>query len=234
MIAPTELTKNYERLNTSYDRNQPIESLFWKIQDVRAFAIAGGQPYGDAMIFNVAYTLVFNTGLFPDDCRMWQVLPAAQKTWTNIKIHFATAHREFLLMNQTAQQSGFHSPNMMIEYHHYQGTADTIAQLAVAAASDRDTVATLTDINAKLTLQLETLQAYEQNLKEDIAQLKLKIKPAWKGQRPAKMTNNDNYCVLHGYQVHNRHTSACCKNQKKGHKTEATKTNPMGGVKWGK
>jgi hypothetical protein len=47
----------------------------------------------------------------------------------------------------------------MIEYHHYQGTADAIAQLAVAAASDRDTVATLTATNAKLTLQLETSQA---------------------------------------------------------------------------
>jgi hypothetical protein len=28
MIAPTELTQNYERLNTPYDPNQPIETLF--------------------------------------------------------------------------------------------------------------------------------------------------------------------------------------------------------------
>jgi hypothetical protein len=69
MIAPTELTQNYERLNTPYDPNQPIEMLFQKIQDARAFAVAGGQPYGATMIVNVAYTLVFNTGLFPDACR---------------------------------------------------------------------------------------------------------------------------------------------------------------------
>jgi hypothetical protein len=68
MIAPTELTQNYERLNTPYDPNQPIETLFQEIQDARAFAVAGGQPYGAAMIVNVAYTLVFNTGLFPDAC----------------------------------------------------------------------------------------------------------------------------------------------------------------------
>jgi hypothetical protein len=61
MIAPTELTHNYERLNTPYDPNQPIEMLFQQIQDARAFAVAGGQPYGAAMIVNVAYTLVFNT-----------------------------------------------------------------------------------------------------------------------------------------------------------------------------
>jgi hypothetical protein len=45
---------------------------------------------------------------------------------------------------------------MTIEYHHYQGTAESITQLVVAAASDRDTVATLTATNAKLILQLET------------------------------------------------------------------------------
>jgi hypothetical protein len=72
MIAPTELTQNYERLNTLYDPNQPIEMLFQKIQDARAFAIAGGQPYGAAMIINVTYTLVSNTGLFPNACRAWQ------------------------------------------------------------------------------------------------------------------------------------------------------------------
>jgi hypothetical protein len=44
MIAPTELTQNYERLNTLYDPNQPIETLFQQIQDARAFVVAGGQP----------------------------------------------------------------------------------------------------------------------------------------------------------------------------------------------
>jgi hypothetical protein len=41
MITPTELTQNYERLNTPYDPNQPIETLFQQIQDARAFAVAG-------------------------------------------------------------------------------------------------------------------------------------------------------------------------------------------------
>jgi hypothetical protein len=67
---------------------------------------------------------------------------------------------------------------MMIEHHPYQGTVDAIAQLAVATALDRDKVATLNATNAKLTLQLETSQAYVQKLKKNILQLKLKIKPA--------------------------------------------------------
>jgi hypothetical protein len=79
MIAPTEFTQNYERLNAPYDPNQPIETLFQQIQDGRAFPVAGGQPYGATMIVNVAYTLVFNMGLFPDACRAWQSIVIAGK-----------------------------------------------------------------------------------------------------------------------------------------------------------
>jgi hypothetical protein len=132
MIAPTELTQNYERLNALYDTNQPIQTLFQKIQDAQAFAVAGGQPYGNAMIVNVAYMLIFNTGLFPDACRAWQSRAIAGKTWAQFKIDFATAHREFRLTNQTAQQSGFHSANMMIEQgrdESMQDTAEAIDQL---------------------------------------------------------------------------------------------------------
>jgi hypothetical protein len=32
MIAPTELMQNYERLNTPYDPNQPIDNLFQKFR----------------------------------------------------------------------------------------------------------------------------------------------------------------------------------------------------------
>jgi hypothetical protein len=125
MIAPTELTQNYERLNTPYDPNQPIETLFQKIQDARDFVVAGGQPYGNSMIINVAYTLIFSTGLFPDACRVWQSRAVAEKRWAQLKIDFATAHREFRLTNKTAQQSGFHSANMMIEQGRPESMNDT-------------------------------------------------------------------------------------------------------------
>jgi hypothetical protein len=211
MIASTEITQNYKRLNTPYDPNQPIERLFQQIQDARAFAVAGGQPYGAAMIVNVEYKLVFNTGLFPDACRAWQSRAIARKTWAQFKLDFTTAHREFRLTNQTAQQSGFHSANMMIEQgrdESMQDTVDAVAQLATATASDRGTVATLTTTNAKLATQLEAAHAQIAQLKNEISTLKKKIKPAWKGQRPVKTTNNDSYCWSHGYQVAKLHTSA--------------------------
>jgi hypothetical protein len=237
MIAPTELRQNYERLNAPYDPNQPIETLFQQIQDDRAFAVAGGQPYGAAMIVNVAYTLVFNTGLFPDACWALQSRAIARKKWAQFKLDFATAHREFRLTNQTAQRSGFHSANMMIEQGReetMQDTVDAIAQLTTATASDRGTIATLTTTNAKLATQLEATQAQIEQLKDEIAALKNKIKPAWQGQRPIKTTNNDSYCCSHGYQVAKSHTSATCNMKKSRHKDVANKSNPMGGFQWGK
>jgi hypothetical protein len=237
MIAPTEITQNYERLNTPYDHNLPIETLFQQIQDVRAFAVAGGQPYVASMIVNVAYTLVFNTGLFPDACRAWQSRAIAGKTWAQFKLDFITAHREFRPTNQTAQQSGFHSANMMIEQGRDESMQDKVAaitQLATATASDRGTVATLTTTNAKLATQLEAAHALIAQLKNKIATLKNKIKPAWQGQRPVKTTNNDSYCWSHGYQVAKSHTSATCNMKKSGDQDAANKNNTMGGVQWGK
>jgi predicted RNase H-like nuclease (RuvC/YqgF family) len=91
-----------------------------------------------------------------------------------------------------------------------QETAEAIAQLATATASDRGTVATLTTTNAKLANQLEAAHDLIAQLKSEIATLKNKIKPAWQGQRPARTTNNDSYCWSHVYQVAKSHTSATC------------------------
>jgi hypothetical protein len=161
----------------------------------------------------------------------------AGNTWAQFKIDFATAHREFRLTNQTAQQSGFHSANMMIEQGHVdsmQDTVDAIAQLATATASGRGTVATLTKTNAKLVNQLEEAHALIAQLKNEIATRKNKIKPAWQGQQPVKTTNNDSYCWSHGYQVARLKTSATCNMKKSGHQYAATKIDNMGGVQWGK
>jgi hypothetical protein len=114
------------------------------------------------MIVNMAYTLVFNMGLFPDACRAWQSRAIAGKMWEQFKLDVATAHREFHLTNQAAQQSGFHSANMMIEQVRegtMQDTVDEITQLATATASDHGTVATMTTTNAKLAKLATQLEA---------------------------------------------------------------------------
>jgi hypothetical protein len=63
-----------------------------------------------------------------------------------------------------------------------QETAEAIAQLATATASDRGTVVTLITTNVKLANQLEADNALIAQLKSEIATLKIKIKPVWQGQ----------------------------------------------------
>jgi hypothetical protein len=141
------------------------------------------------------------------------------------------------LTNQTAQQSGFHSANVMVEQGRgdtMKGTVDAIAQLATSTASDRGMVATLTATNAKLASQLKPAQAYTKIIKDKILALNAKIKPAWQCQRPAKSMNNNKYCWSHGHQVHKDHTSATCKARKDGNQETATKENTMVKVAWGK
>jgi hypothetical protein len=117
--------------------------------------VAGGQLYGDAMLLT---HLCLTQACFRTHVVRGK-FAQKHKILGNFKIHFAAASWEFRLTNQTAQQSGFHTANMMIEHHPYQRTMDDIAHLAVATASDRRTVAPLTSTNAQLTLQLETSQA---------------------------------------------------------------------------
>jgi phage host-nuclease inhibitor protein Gam len=71
-----------------------------------------------------------------------------------------------------------------------QEKVEAIAQLATATASDPSRVATLITTNDKLANHLEAAHALIAQLKNEIATLKNKIKPALQGQRPAKTTNN--------------------------------------------
>jgi hypothetical protein len=133
------------------------------------------------MIVNVAFTLIFNAGFPPDACCAWQARAISDKTRIQFKIDFAAAHREFRLMNQNFQQSGFHSAIMKIEQgrgESVQGNVDVIAQLATATALDRGTVAMLTATNFKLVSQLEAAQAYIKTLNDEILALKSKNKLA--------------------------------------------------------
>jgi hypothetical protein len=115
-----------------------------------------------------------------------------------------------------------------------QERAEAIAQLATATTSYRITVATLTTTNAKLVNQLEAAHALIAKFKSEIATLKIKLRPVWQGQRPARTTNNDSYCWSHGYQVGKSHTSASCQVGKTGHQEAATRNDNTGGVQWGK
>ena len=153
-ITQYDIEDNDKKLKEKWDANTPIEMLFDQIEDTQDFAAATGQPYTNNQLLTTAYNLVYNTGLFFDDCKAWNRLPANQKTMDNFKTTFQQAQRELSDQQRTAQQAGFHPPNPI--GHPLQETAEALANLATATASDRKALQNLTNTVKELSNQIKS------------------------------------------------------------------------------
>ena len=155
-ITQLELEDNDTKMRTMWDPNSPFDSLIQQLEDSQDYADDGGQPYTTDQLLRIAYTLIFKTGLYFEDCKAWNAKPNNEKTWNNFKTHFQRAQR--LLRDQlcTTKQAGFTSnlathpiPNNTQPPPEYR---DALVNLATSAAADRDlltklatTVATIND-----------------------------------------------------------------------------------------
>jgi hypothetical protein len=142
-ITEVDLEINFEHMRRSWDPHQPVEILFKKIQDCADYSVAGDVPIGPSHQIKVGYVKIFATCQFMSACR-WNEKPAAGKTWTHFKSHFAAAHRQHKQMKgETAAHAGFHSTNATMtqtEDHMAEATIGTLANLATATASYRGVI----------------------------------------------------------------------------------------------
>jgi hypothetical protein len=60
--------------------NQPIQTIYSQIKEIQTYAQAGNQTFTGHQIVDAAYTLVYNTGVYYDDCDDWLNLPTAGQT----------------------------------------------------------------------------------------------------------------------------------------------------------
>jgi hypothetical protein len=84
-INPTQLAENYNKMTAPVNFQDPIETLFKKIEDGVRYANAGMQPYMEAQYVNIAFLLIFNTGTIPDACREWQHRTPVNHTWADFR-----------------------------------------------------------------------------------------------------------------------------------------------------
>jgi hypothetical protein len=140
-----------------------VETIFKKIQDCADYSEAGSVPIGPSQQINVEYAKIFATGKFMSACRHWNEKPAAEKTWTHFKSHFAAAHRQHKQMKgETAAHAGFYSANTTMtqtEDHMDEATIGALANIETANAADRGVVTALTQDNARLVKRLEETSA---------------------------------------------------------------------------
>ena len=94
-ISPSKLQENETRFRASYYANHPIETLIYRVETAVEYAAAVNTPYSPAQVLATVYQLVFQTGLFNDNCKFWKSKTDAYKTWANFKVDLAIAHQEW-------------------------------------------------------------------------------------------------------------------------------------------
>jgi hypothetical protein len=93
-------------MRRSWDPQQPVESLFKKIQDCADYSEAEGVIIGHPQKINVGYA----TGHFVISCRRWNENRSIDKTWAQFKTHVATAHWQHKQMQgEYDASSGYHA-----------------------------------------------------------------------------------------------------------------------------
>ena len=236
-ITQYDIEENDKKLKEKWDAITPIEMLFDQIEDAQDFAAAVGQPYTNNQLLTTAYNLVYATGLFFDDCKAWNRLPTNQKTMDNFKTTFQQAQRELRDQQRTAQQTGFQANGIWCQptnnnENPLQETAEALANLATATASDRQALQNLTNMVKELSNQIKAKDKQIDEL----------IKAMNRNNTSGNNTKNTwwekkdcgSYCHTHGYLVGPKHNSETCRHPGPNHNCNATQQNPMGGNMEGK
>jgi hypothetical protein len=219
MLTPQTLVDNQTAMQRPWDPNTPFETLINQIEDSMEVADAASQAYTKAQVLTISYTLVYNTGLYFDECKTWNAKAVADKTWDKLKTFFLHAQSELRLQQQaTSARTGF--SNFVNEQENQENaTANALTNLATAQAADRQAFCQIDTTNSELAEQLRTALKGIASLKDLVNN-----RPP-----PCQQKQNNSYCWTHGFCVAAEHNSTNCKNQGSGHQTSATKDNIMGG-----
>jgi hypothetical protein len=223
-ISADDLLENDKRFKAPFDANLPIENLFTQIDDGVNYAAAGNTPYTPAQVLACAYQLVFATGLFNIECKLWKRQVEAYRTYPQFKLDFALSHRELRDTRATAAGAGYQAANSVTQFGnsaYQQETIDALANLATATVHDRETFATLTATNSALTAELTSVNRKLVTALTEVAKLKAKLGGT------EVVLERKHYCHTCGYRC--THPSHECTNPKPGHKNLAKRSDIMGG-----
>jgi hypothetical protein len=93
-ITPANLDNNDRAMKQPCDVNQPIEVLYQQIEDVIEFAAAGQTPYSPRQVLNVAYQLIFRTGIVKSgNANQPRITRGPNSNWISPSLTKSTARR---------------------------------------------------------------------------------------------------------------------------------------------
>ena len=100
------LVGNCSKLSEPWDTNMPFQELVQRVQEIQEFANDRGQTIADEDIVDTIYTLVYNMGLFNNDCDKWDDKKCDDKNWANFQAHFQAAQREYKRKQKLSTRAG--------------------------------------------------------------------------------------------------------------------------------
>ena len=138
-----------------WDITTPIKLLFAQIGDGQAYARAGGKPYTEPQLVRISYHNIEATKRMEIACREWRAKPAANKTWTNLKLDMKAAHLD-LNLTMTMDTGGYGA--------HQAEKIDKANQTYFANMLDQQTMTTAT-----IATIMETMQQLSNQVKDGAA-----------------------------------------------------------------
>ena len=104
----------------------------------------------DKQTVSIGYEIMFQTGVYADDYKVWHKRPEADKTWSVFKVFFTVANQDLRQSKATTRSVGYH-PATTIDLQY------RLNSLTTAIESDYSTFTNITNItehNNHLTQQL--------------------------------------------------------------------------------
>jgi len=228
---------------TVFHPTHPIDVIFNKVEDLLDLSIAAQADYTSQQLINIAYVIINKTGKFSNDIREWNKLPL--RTWANFKNHFRIAQDELREVGDLElRDTPYHSTNMI------QEVLDGVQQALGASPDDQLPPPMIHEANAATQNQMmpQMMHQMMQMMRQmQAVQLNLTNNSNGGNDSSNNVANNNNnnsqrrnntngrsrgrlntskYCWSHGACAHD---SSTCRDQKEGHKAEATFSNKMGG-----
>jgi hypothetical protein len=161
-ITPADLETNKKRMNEPIDSTQTIDVFFKRIDDCIQYADDGEVPFTPEQILQTTYHAVSTSGHYNDACKIWRKKPAADKTWPLFKTYFAEEYHDLKEQQKVnTSQTQFHGANSVLDI------STALDNLAMAATTDRDIVAQLTQSNKQLVEMNAILTAQLKNAMEN-------------------------------------------------------------------
>jgi hypothetical protein len=203
-LTAADRDANLSRMTTPWGPPSPIEALFTQLEQGQRLADLANEPIANSQLARMGQTMLLKTGLYPDGCREWRLLPDAQQTWPAFKLHFARQERDRQETSTTATSG-------------YAGSA-----FSVLAPTPLPQATLSNEASTNAVASLPSGQDLAALLAE-LAKLRLQQTPSLIRTPPR------GYCWTHGSTPNAAHTSATCNHKAEGHIDAATWRNKQGG-----